>query len=65
MAGAQDMRVDQAAEANDDRADRRPPHPMDRQFVEYVFDPLERRRQQHCLKADQKADAGGGEQAPA
>src|SRR3546814_20738599 len=41
VTGAEHMRVDQPAEPDDNRAERRPPHPVDRQSVEQGLDPVE------------------------
>ena len=45
VADAERLREDQAADADDQPADRRPPHPVDRQAVEGVLGGVDRRGQ--------------------
>ena len=46
IADAERLREDQAADADDQPADRRPPHPVDRQAVEGVLCRVDHRRQE-------------------
>ena len=51
VARAEHADVEQAADADDDRADRRPPHPVDRQRVEAVLDPVQEEREEGGQRA--------------
>ena len=53
VADAERLGDDQAADADDDAADRRPPHPVDRQPLEGVLGEVDERRR------EQRQQAGG------
>ena len=58
------MSIDQSSQSDNDRADRRPPHPVHRQFVEQVFDPVERGGQQHRLHSYEQPNQRRGRKRP-
>ena len=64
VADAECARLDQAAEPDDDAAEGRPPHRVDRQALEQFFDLVEQRRQQAGLQTDRNAERRAGEIAP-
>ncbi len=57
-------RIDQAAEADHETADHRPPHPVQRQPVEQIFAAVEQLGHQARLQPGDDADADGRHQPP-
>ena len=59
VARAEHADVEQAADADDHGADRRPPHPVDRQAVEAVLDAVEDEGKERGQEAGDQADHRG------
>ena len=59
VAGAEHPNVEQAADADDDGADRRPPHPVDGQAVEAVLDSVEDEGEDRSEEPGDEAEARG------
>ena len=59
------MGINETAQTDDHRADRRPPHPVEWQAVEEILDAVKGGGEQCCFKADNEADPAGSEQRPA
>ena len=64
VAHAQRARREIADHADRDAADRRPPHPVDRQLLEHVLDAVDEPRHAHADQAEQGADARCSRPAP-
>ena len=63
VADAERLREDQPAQADDQPADRRPPHPVDRQMLKRVFGGIDRGGQQRRQGSRQQARDDAAEQS--
>ena len=64
IADTEHRRIQIAADAHDDAAHGGPPHPMDRKFVEQVFDTIKDDRHQPRLQARNNAEEGAQPETP-
>ncbi len=64
IADAERRRIEKAADADAQAADRRPPHPMDRQFAKQILGAIETDRHQRGLQAGNDADGNAYAKPP-